>query len=253
MRAPIASGPEPMGSPKTRMPPMMFGQVRGDRGEGDDLDARSELEAARRRVEGDRRRDERRRGPRAAQPVQRAVGVGEVLDGNVGDAEQRPGGHAQRESLGLQDAPVKGDRQERGADREDPALDGDQRGQRRVLRPVCAAAGQSDDRQPGGCDGDAEPLPSPEAKAEEPLGEDGQEDQPAGEHGLDDRQRCPGKCADVQHPRQDCDQPPDREPLGAKERGGTAKRMADFDRSRDDGAAVLQQEGHVGGQRGRER
>ena len=82
---------------------------------------------------------------------------------------------------------MRRDRQERGAEGEDRALDGDQRRQRRVLRSIGAAAGQPDDRQPGRRDRDAEPLPSSEMKAEEPLREDGQEDQPAREHGLDDR------------------------------------------------------------------
>jgi hypothetical protein len=41
-------------------------------------------------------------------------------------------------------------------------------------------------------------LPSPEAKAEEALGEDRQEHQPAGEHRLHDRQRREPKRADMQ-------------------------------------------------------
>jgi hypothetical protein len=68
-------------------------------------------------------------------------------------------------------------------------------------------------------------LPSSEMKAEESLGEDGEEHQPAGEHRLHDRQRCERKCAGVQQPREDRDQPPDREPFGAKESGGATKRV----------------------------
>jgi hypothetical protein len=54
-------------------------------------------------------------------------------------------------------------------------------------------------------------------KAEESLGERGEEHQPAGEHRLHDRQRCDRERADVKQPRWDRDQPPDRKPLGAKE------------------------------------
>jgi len=65
--------------------------------------------------------------------VDRAVrprGHREVLDRDVGYAEQCSGGQAEQESLGaVQDAAVGGDRQERGAEREDRAFDGDQRGQ----------------------------------------------------------------------------------------------------------------------------
>jgi hypothetical protein len=38
--------------------------------------------------------------------MQRAFGVGEVLDGDVGDAEQRPGRQPEQQSFGaVQDAP----------------------------------------------------------------------------------------------------------------------------------------------------
>ena len=58
-----------------------------------------------------------------------------------------------------------------------------------LLRPSGAAAGHPDDGQPCGRDRDAEPLPSSEAKVEEPLGEDREEHEATGEDGLHDRQR----------------------------------------------------------------
>jgi len=81
-----------------------------------------------------------------------------------------------------------GDPHERGADREDRALDGDQRRQRGALRVAGAGAGESDDDQ--SCRGDrhSDPLSSSELKAEESLREHGEEDEPAGEDGLHDRQ-----------------------------------------------------------------
>jgi len=118
------------------------GEVRGDRGEGDDLDGRPELEATGGGVEGDHAGDQRGQRPGAQQPVGRGFGVGEVLDRNVGDAEQRPGGQAEQESLrAMQDAAERRDGQQRGAEGEDRGLDGDQRRQRGVLRPRGAAAG----------------------------------------------------------------------------------------------------------------
>ena len=180
--------------------------------------------------------------------------MGEVLDGDIRDAEQRAGGQAEQQPFDtVPDAPVRGDREEAGADREHRCLDGDQPRERRVLRPSGAAAGQSDDGQPCGRDRDAEPLPSSEAKVEEPLREDSEEHEATGEHGLDDRQRRARERADVQGPREDRDQPPDREPLRAKERGRADERVPRPDRCDADRAAVLEQEGQVGGQGRRER
>jgi hypothetical protein len=68
-------------------------------------------------------------------------------------------------------------------------------------------------------------------KAEEPLGEHGEQDETGRKDGLDDRQRCECKGADVKAPGSDRHQPADREPLGAKEPGGASQRMADVDRS----------------------
>ena len=155
------------------------GEVRGHGGEGDDFDGRPDLEAAGGGVERDHSRDERGERPWAQQPVQRSFGVGEVLDRDVGDAEQRPGGQPEQQSFGAaQDAPVRRDRHERGADREDRALDGDQRRQRRAAAVERLAAAEPDHHEPHGRDRDAEPLPSPEVKAEVALGDDGEEDKP---------------------------------------------------------------------------
>jgi len=145
------------------------------------------------------------------------------------------------------------DPDEHGDDREDPALDCDQRGKRSALRVLGAGAGESDHHEPGRGDRHAEPLSSSELKAEESLGEHGEEDEPAGQDRLHDRQRRERERADVQTPGHDRDDPADQEPLGAEEIGGAAQRIADPDRRCEDRAAVLQQEGEVGGQRRSER
>ena len=112
---------------------------------------------------------------------------------------------------------------------------------------VAPAAGQPDDHQPGSRDRHADPLPPPETKAEEALGEHREEDEPAGEHRLHDRQRREREGTHVQPPREDRHDPADQEPLGAKQAGGAAHRVAGADRGCQDRAALLEQEGEVGG------
>jgi hypothetical protein len=58
-----------------------------------------------------------------------------------------------------------------------------------ALRVVGAAAGQTDHHEPGGGHRQADPLSPAQLKAEEALGEHGQEDEPAGQDRLHDRQR----------------------------------------------------------------
>jgi hypothetical protein len=116
-----------------------------------------------------------------------------------------------------------------------------------------AAAGQADDHQPGRGDRQADPLSPSEAKAEEALGEHGEEDEPAGEDRLHDRQRRERERTDVQTPGEDRHDPADQEPSGAKETGGAAQRMADPDRRGEHRAAVFEQKGEVGGHRRGER
>ncbi len=53
----------------------------------------------------------------------------------------------------------------------------------------------------------------------------------------------------MQKPGHDRHGQADREPLGAKETGGAAQRMAGLDRRGEHRATVLQQEGEVGGHR----
>ena len=111
------------------------GEIGRHGGEGDHLDGRTDLEAAGGREEGDRARDQRRERPRAQQPVQRTLSMREELDRDVRDAEQRPGTKAEQQPLGAaQDAAVGRDRQERGGDGDDRALDCDQ------LPPAMTAA-----------------------------------------------------------------------------------------------------------------
>jgi hypothetical protein len=66
-RAPISSGPEPIGSWNA----MMAARVGGHGGERDDLDAVADPEAAGRGVEGDHSGDHRGERPRAQQAEQR--------------------------------------------------------------------------------------------------------------------------------------------------------------------------------------
>ena len=116
-----------------------------------------------------------------------------------------------------------------------------------------AAASQPDHRQPHRSDRQADPLSSSELKAEEALGENGQEDQPAGKDRLHDRQRRERERTDVQTPGDDRHDPADQEPSGAEETDGAAQRMADPDRRREHRATVFEQKGEVGGQRRRKR
>ena len=71
------------------------GEIGRDRGEGDDLDARADLQPASRGVEGHHRGDQSRRGPRADQLEHPARDVvDQELDRDVGDAEECAGGGA---------------------------------------------------------------------------------------------------------------------------------------------------------------
>jgi hypothetical protein len=231
------------------------GEVGGHGGECDDLDTASDLEAAGGGVEGDHSGDHRGQRPRAHHPEQRPrCRLGEVLDCDIGEPEQRAGGRAEEQPLGArQDVAAGRDPHECGTDPEDRALDGDQRRQRGAVRVVGAAAGQADDHEPGRCDRDADPLSPSEVKAEEPLGEHGEEDEAAGEDRLHDRQRRERGRAGVQTPGHDRHDPADQEPSGAKQSAGAAQRMAGQDRRGEHRAAVLEQEGEVGGHRRSER
>ena len=82
-------------------------------------------------------------------------------------------------------------------------------------------------------------------KAEEALGEHGEEDEPAGQHRLHDRQRRKRERTDVQTPGHDRHDPADQEPPGAKQTDGAAQQMADLDRRGDHRAALLEQKGEV--------
>jgi hypothetical protein len=59
-----------------------------------------------------------------------ALGVGEELDRNVGNAEQRPGTEREQEPLGAaQNRTVRRDREDCGGDGDNRALDGNHRRQ----------------------------------------------------------------------------------------------------------------------------
>jgi hypothetical protein len=96
-------------------------------------------------------------------------------------------------------------------------------------------------------------LASPELKAEEALGEHCEEDETAREDRLHDRQRRERERTDMQAPRHDRHDPPDRKPSRAKQTGGAAQRTANLDRRREHRAAMLEQKREVGRHRRSER
>ena len=145
--------------------------------------------------------------------------------------------------------PAGRDSHQRGAERKDRTLHGDQRRQRRALRVVRAPAGQPDDHESGRGDRDADPLSPSEAEAEEALGEHGEEDEPAGEDCLHDRQWGKRERAEVKTPGHDRHHPADQEPSRAEQADGAAQRMANQDRRGEHRAALFEQEGEIGGRR----
>ena len=186
------------------------GEVGGDRGEGDDGHARGELEPASRGVEGQHRSRQCRQCPLADDPLQPSVqGPGEVLQGDVGHPEQHAGRDAKQQPLrGWAEAPTHRYPDQRGAERKDTALHGDQRRERVVTqRARVRPAGERDHGEPGGRDDHAGPLPASQSKAEVALGEHREKDQPAREHGLHNRQRRQGKRAYMKPPRNNRDRP----------------------------------------------
>src|SRR5207249_2722128 len=127
------------------------------------------------------------------------------------------------------------------ADREDRALDCDQPRQRGVLRTDPTDARQRDHRQADSGDRDPGPLPPLQAKAEEPLRQDSQEDEPAGENGLGDRQWCERKRPDVKQPCRERNDPADRKPARMEEPAGAAQWMTDAYRWRGHRSPSLEQ------------
>jgi hypothetical protein len=219
-------------------------QVGRNRGERDHLNARPQLQSAGRGIEGTYRGDQGRPGPRADQLEHPVLNrVRQEFDRDVRNAEQRPGGSAEEQTLRRgRDTMVGRDHGDRGAGDNNAALDRDQRSQGvargiGVVRP----RGQPDDRKPRRRDDHASPLAASELEAEEALGEDGEEHQPAREDGLHNRQWRQGERADVKQPRADRHNPADREPPGAEEIDRASQRVADPHGRRQDCAAVLEQ------------
>jgi hypothetical protein len=145
------------------------------------------------------------------------------------------------------------DPHEPDADREDRTLEGDQRSQRRVLRPL-RGRGQADDHQSCSRERHADPLTPPQMKAKESLSDHSEEDEPSGQDRLHGRERGERERFDVQAPGEQSEDPSDRKPPRAKQIRGAAQRMADLDRSRESRcAASLEQRAHVGPQRTNQR
>jgi len=96
---------------------------------------------------------------------------------------------------------------------------------------------------------DARPLARADGVAEPALREHREEHEPAGDHGLDDRQGRERQGGDVESPRADGDEHADGEPLGPEQPDRAGDRMLHADVRSRAGAAVLQEEAHVRGER----
>ena len=130
-----------------------------------------------------------------------AVGAGERLDGDVGDAEQHAGGGAEHHAVVVVGhAEVLAADQQR-ADDEHRALEGDHADER--VGRVGAVGGRKRDHEQQQAErghADADPLAQADLEAEDPLGHDGEDHDAGGEDGLDDRQRGVGQGGDVEDP-----------------------------------------------------
>ncbi len=178
-------------------------------------------------------------------------GVGEELERDVGNAEQRAGGCPEAQALPRPQDGVSRDHGEPGGEDKGCAFDDNQRGQR-VARSVVTPRphGERDDRKPDCRDDHADPLAASEGEAEKALGKHGEEDEPGREHGLDDRQRRPREGADMKPPGGDRHHPAQSEPPGAKEGSRASQRVPHPHHWRQDRAALLEQEGDVRRERG---
>jgi hypothetical protein len=97
-------------------------------------------------------------------------------------------------------------------------------------------------------------LTASEVKAEESLSEYGKEHEPAGEDCLHGRKRRERERFDVQAPREQREDPSDREPPRAKQIRCAAQRMTYLNRSgKGRSAARLEQRAQVGAQRTNQR
>ena len=113
------------------------------------------------------------------------------------------------------------------------------------MRAVGDRQGEAEERQPDRGQAQADPLAPAHGEAEETLGHDREQHHASGEHRLHDRHGREGERADVEDPRPGRDEHPEREPLRGEERAARAERMAQIDRRRRAGAAVLVEEAKV--------
>ena len=179
----------------------------------------------------------------------RQRGVHELLDRDVGDAEQAARSRGEEDPFSHMQA-LEANRgvDQSGAEDDHGALDCDQRGRRGVLARS-GRLGEPKNGQPDGGDQQTNPLPAAEMKAEEPLGDDRQEHQSAGYHGLHERQGRQRQRGDVQHPRAERDEPAHGPPLGAKQPDRAGNRVpCEDDRGRDR-TALFEQDPHAARQR----
>jgi hypothetical protein len=119
-----------------------------------------------------------------------------------------------------------------------------------VGSPASAAARQGQQNERDRHQADPDPLATPQFKAEEALGEHREEDQTSREHRLSDRDRGEAERGNVQRERHRCHAPADAPPLGPKEIGCTAHRMAHVDVGSGDRPPVLEEEGQIRSERG---
>jgi len=115
------------------------------------------------------------------------------------------------------------------------------------------AARQPERGESASGDREAGPLAAAEVKAEEALGDNGEEHEPAGKNRLHDREGRERERAHVQQPRAQRDEPADRPPARAKQVGGATQRVAAADGRCRHRPTLLEQESGVRGERRRHR
>ena len=201
-RGPTVTASEPSGSPNTTIPATIPAAlptiaVTAITGSG------PELERAGRGEEGHGTAGERHvRVGRGQQRAETGVGLAAGrLEGDVGEGEEQPGGHAEGDAV----PPAPAAQQRGDAEEAEPARECEHRG-RCVLRCALAGphvAGQREQDQPGRGQRHAQPLPAADLEPEDALGDHRHDDDAAREDGLDDRQRHGGQGPGVAQVGQD--------------------------------------------------
>jgi hypothetical protein len=128
------------------------------------------------------------------------------------------------------------------------SLEGDDRRNRKALAAPWAAARppvMPRTATPSATSPSAAPFPTPERKAKDAIGEDGEGDETGCERSLDDRQRRERESRDMEPPGNRRHPKPERPPLLPKERDGRRPGVAELDLGSRARAAVTPQEPEV--------